>query len=161
MVIREIKIEDYDAVLSLWQSDRSMYLDERDSLENIQKYLERNPGMSFVADEGSEIIGAILGGHDGRNAEIHHLIVDPKKQNQGIGRKLVESCLNALVREEIKYVNIFIKEDNHSAPLFWKHLGFNKKGAICYCLPLPSLLIEEARSSSKYVESVLHRQTDR
>ncbi|MDE5084696.1 MAG: hypothetical protein O4859_27245 [Trichodesmium sp. St18_bin1] len=39
-VIREMKIEDYDRVLSLWQSDRSIYLDERDSLENIQKYLE-------------------------------------------------------------------------------------------------------------------------
>ncbi len=35
-----MKIEDYDRVLSLWQSDRSIYLDERDSLENIQKYLE-------------------------------------------------------------------------------------------------------------------------
>ena len=35
-----MKIEDYDGVLSHWQSDRSIYLDERDSLENIQKYLE-------------------------------------------------------------------------------------------------------------------------
>jgi hypothetical protein len=36
-VIREMKIEDYDGVLSHWQSDRSIYLDERDSLENINR----------------------------------------------------------------------------------------------------------------------------
>ena len=143
MNIREMTIEDYDAVLSLWQSDKGMYLDERDSKENIHKYLKRNPGLSFVAYHGSEIYGAILGGHDGRNAELHHVIVDPKQQNQGIGRKLVESCLNALIRQEIKFVNIFVKEDNHSTQSFWKHLGFKKKGAISYSLQLPSLLIKE------------------
>ena len=36
-VIREMKIEYYNGVLSHWQSDRSIYLDERDSLENINR----------------------------------------------------------------------------------------------------------------------------
>ena len=45
-------IQDYDAVLALWQSVDGMGLSDADSREGIGRYLARNPGMSFTAWKG-------------------------------------------------------------------------------------------------------------
>ena len=66
-------ISDYQQVISLWSETEGMQLREADSEENIGKYLERNPNLSFVALEGEQIVGAILVGTDGRRGYIQHL----------------------------------------------------------------------------------------
>jgi len=48
--ITPFTIKAYDGVLALWQQAEGVGLhDNSDSREEIQSYLERNPGMSFVA----------------------------------------------------------------------------------------------------------------
>ena len=66
MHIREMTIQDYDAVIALWQSVIGMGLSDSDSREGIGRYLARNPGMSFAAWDGDLLVGAVLCGHDGR-----------------------------------------------------------------------------------------------
>ncbi|MBI2841940.1 MAG: hypothetical protein HYX78_00915 [Armatimonadetes bacterium] len=41
--IRHMTIEDYDEIVALWQGVEGIGLDECDSRENFEKYLERNP----------------------------------------------------------------------------------------------------------------------
>jgi putative acetyltransferase len=47
--ISELSIEAYEQVTSLWQLCEGIGLSGADSRNNIRDYLERNPGMSFVA----------------------------------------------------------------------------------------------------------------
>jgi hypothetical protein len=47
--ISQFTIESYDAVFDLWQQCEGIGLSDDDSRESIQAYLERNPGMSFLA----------------------------------------------------------------------------------------------------------------
>ncbi len=49
---------------------------QSDSRQNILLYFTRNPGLSFIAEKDNEIVGAVLGGHDGRRGFIHHLAGD-------------------------------------------------------------------------------------
>ena len=58
--IKEFTIDKYNEVVSLWKLCRGIYLSEADSRENIRRYLGRNPGMSFVAQDNGVIVGAIL-----------------------------------------------------------------------------------------------------
>ena len=48
-MLREMEISDYQQVMNLWSETEGMRLREADSEENIGKYLERNPNLSFVA----------------------------------------------------------------------------------------------------------------
>ena len=64
--IREMAISDYDSVIALWCQTEGMSIRDADSKESIASYLERNPGLSFVAESNNEIIGAVLVGTDGR-----------------------------------------------------------------------------------------------
>ncbi|MCX7015269.1 MAG: GNAT family N-acetyltransferase [Candidatus Sumerlaeota bacterium] len=123
--IKSFSIEHYDRVAELWRRSEGIGLDDDvDSREGILRYLDRNPGMSFVAEEGARIVGAVLCGHDGRRGYLHHLAVDPAYRRGGLGRALVERCLAALREAGISRCNIFVFDDNEEGLAFWERTGW-------------------------------------
>ena len=59
--ITSLTIDSYDHVLALWKQSEGVGLhDDCDSRFGIQSYLERNPGMSFIARAGGIVVGAVL-----------------------------------------------------------------------------------------------------
>ncbi len=114
----------YEAVIALWQRYEGVGLSSADSRESIQFYLARNPGMSFVALYDAQIVGAILCGHDGRRGYIHHLAVDPQHRRKGIGRSLVDNCMQALQEIGIQKCHLFIFHENDNGRAFWEGIGW-------------------------------------
>lgn len=123
-------IEMYDGVLALWQQCEGIGLSSADSREGIRVYLERNPGMSFVAIADRNVIGAVLAGHDGRRGYIHHLAVHPAHRQQGLGRRLVDRCLDALRDAGIQKCHIFIFTENSGGIDFWESVGWMRRADI-------------------------------
>ena len=120
-------IEAYEDVLGLWQQCAGIGLSDADSRANIQSYLERNPGMSFVARADGQIMGAILAGHDGRRGYIHHLAVHPDFRRHGLGRQLVDRCLDVLKKAGIQKCHIFIFNGNADGIAFWTSAGWERR----------------------------------
>mgnify|MGYP002475875058 CR=1 FL=1 len=58
MPIRLMSLSDYDAVLALWQASPGVGLSDADSPQAIARFLERNPGLCFVAEEEGRLAGA-------------------------------------------------------------------------------------------------------
>ena len=125
-----LTIDAYDRVLALWQQTEGVGLSSADSRESIQAYLERNPGMSFIAERQGELVGAVLAGHDGRRGYIHHLAVRPDCRRQGLGRRLVDSCLLALQQASIQKCHLFIFNTNHTGIGFWQSVGWASRADI-------------------------------
>ena len=129
--IREMTGADYDAVLALWQATEGVGLSAADSRESIGRYLVRNPGMSFVAcstEAGqSEIVGAVLAGHDGRRGYLHHLAVRPAYRKQGLGQALVERSMVCLRTEGIEKCHLFVFKQNEIGRTFWEHIGWTER----------------------------------
>jgi N-acetylglutamate synthase len=122
--ISQFTIESYDDALSLWQECEGVGLSDADSREHIQKYLDRNAGMSFVATLEGKIVGTVLAGHDGRRGYIYHLAVHPDCRRQGMGRKLVDRCMAVIADAGIQKCHIFIFNNNAIGIAFWKSLGW-------------------------------------
>jgi ribosomal protein S18 acetylase RimI-like enzyme len=120
----------YDRVFALWQQCEGVGLSDADSQASIQAYLTRNPGMSFIAIADGTVVGAVLGGHDGRRGYIHHLAVHPHSRRRSLGRRLVEQCLGALQRAGIQKCHIFIFNRNESGIVFWKSVGWTPRSDI-------------------------------
>ncbi len=116
--------EHYDRVIALWQRCEGVGLSSADNRDNIEAYLRRNPGMSFVARRQGEMVGAVLCGHDGRRGYVHHLAVDPRHRRQGIGRSLVDHCLAALGAAGIQKCHLFIFGLNEGGRRFWEAIGW-------------------------------------
>lgn len=128
--IFQFYIESYEDVLALWKRCEGVGLSDADSPQSIHTYLDRNPGTSFLAKVDNNIVGAILGGHDGRRGYIHHLAVDTAWRRQGIARQLVETCIHALKRAGIQKIHIFIFSDNADGIAFWKSVGWTHRADI-------------------------------
>ena len=125
--IREMTFRDYERVLALWRRTTGLGLSEADSYEGIVKFLERNPGLSFICEAGELLIGTILCGHDGRRGYIYHLAVDETCRQQGIGRQLTQKSMDALHRSGIAKCHLFVYRDNAGAEQFYDRLGWQKR----------------------------------
>jgi ribosomal protein S18 acetylase RimI-like enzyme len=128
---REFCISDYDAAVQLWDRVEGLEIAEGDEREGIAQFLARNPGLSRVAVDGSAIVGVALCANDGRRGHIYHLAVDPAYQRWGLGKRLLDECLDGLRRAGIKRVIIMVADDNERGAKFWEHVGWEKiPGAI-------------------------------
>lgn len=133
MIIRTMKIEDYEKVYDLWIHTAGMGLNATDdSREGIAKYLLRNPNTCFVTEDNGKIAGVIMSGHDGRRGFIYHTTVKQEYRGQGIGKKLVDSALAALEAEGIHKVALVAFEKNISGNIFWEKVGFNVREDLIY-----------------------------
>jgi ribosomal protein S18 acetylase RimI-like enzyme len=132
-MIRKMNIKDYDNVYTLWLNTPGMGLNTvDDSREGIAKYLARNPSTCFVWEENGELIGAILSGHDGRRGYICHTAVAKARQKQGIGKSLLSAAMDALEREGISKVTLFVFANNEEGNVFWERHGFNTRTDVLY-----------------------------
>ncbi len=127
ITISPFTIDHYEAVMDLWLEAEGVGLSSADSRESIQSYLQRNPGMSFVATDNNSLVGAILCGHDGRRGYIHHLAVHEAYRGQGIGAELADTCLDALEDIGIKKCHLFIMLDNVDGIQFWQSIGWTPR----------------------------------
>lgn len=127
IIIQEMSIEDYAQVVQLWSSSEGVGLSEADTHENINRFLTRNAGLSFVAKDDKQIVGAILCGHDGRRGFFYHLAVSPVYRNHGIGSSLVANCTAKLKGEGINKGHLFVFANNQQGMDFWSHIGFHKR----------------------------------
>lgn len=133
MIIRIMKIEDYEKVYDLWIHTAGMGLNATDdSREGIGKYLSRNPNTCFVAEDNGELVGVIMSGHDGRRGYIYHTTVKKEYRGKGIGKKLVNSALEALEAEGIHKVALVAFENNVSGNIFWERVGFTVRNDLVY-----------------------------
>jgi ribosomal protein S18 acetylase RimI-like enzyme len=122
--LRAMTIADHPAVLALWSETEGLVLTDTDEREPMQRFLERNPGLSLVAEIDEALVGAVLCSQDGRRGYLHHLAVAPEVRRRGLGSALVQRCLSLLQREGIARCNIFIVEGNESGIAFWRRNGF-------------------------------------
>ncbi len=125
--LREMTIENYEPIYALWQASEGLGLSDADSKEGIKHFLKRNPGLSFVAFDGDQIVGAALCGHDGRRGYIHHLSVTKSHRKQGIGKSLVGRCMFALMRIGIAKCHLFVFGENQGAVDFWHKVGWSER----------------------------------
>ena len=130
--IREMKIADYDPVYALLRSTEGVLLRAADSREAVQRYLERNPGLSFVACAEDRIVGCVMAGHDGRRGYLNHLAVEPAARQQGIGTALANEALAALKRAGIQKVHLAVVLENARAHEFWAHRGWVRRNDIVW-----------------------------
>src|SRR5947209_18288775 len=124
IITREFSIDDYDAALRIWERVKGIEIAEGDDRESVAQFLARNPGLSRVAADGSAIIAVALCGHDGRRGHVYHLAVDPAYQKRGLGKRLLDECLDGLRRAGVQRAIILVANDNQRGAEFWKRCGW-------------------------------------
>ena len=133
MIIREMKLEDYDNVFALWKTIKGFGIRSvDDSKEGIERFLKWNPGLSVVAEVEGTIVGAILCGSDGRRGCLYHVCVHKDFRRQGIGKSMVVWCMEKLKELQINKVSLIAFTQNDVGNAFWKEIGWTKREDLNY-----------------------------
>ena len=118
---------DLQAVLNLWRTaGTGIQLSPSDRPEEIHKKLQRDPDLFLVAEEEGRIVGAVLGGFDGRRGMVYHLAVDPSLRRRGIGRALMVEMESRLRAKGCLKYYLLITHDNAEAMDFYRALGWER-----------------------------------
>jgi ribosomal protein S18 acetylase RimI-like enzyme len=129
MKISELTIDRYYDVLALMKRTPGVSVREVDSREATARYLARNPGFSFIAEE-ERIIGCAMCGHDGRRGYLQHVIVEEAFRGRGIAHALVTRCLDRLAEVGIVKTHIDVFVTNDLANRYWKRRGWKLRDDI-------------------------------
>lgn len=130
MQIIELTIERYDEVLALMSRTPGIAVREADSKDAALRYLDRNLGLSFVAEAAGRIVGCAMAGHDGRRGYLQHVIVDPLYRKRGVAQSLVSRCLDALEAHGITKTHLDVFGTNELALGYWQRRGWTRRDDI-------------------------------
>src|SRR5512142_1564302 len=113
--------DDYAATLALWQSaGEGMGIGAPDQPEEIEKKCQRDPDLFLVAEHAGQIVGAVIGGFDGRRGMIYHLAVALECRRQGLARRLMEEVEARLRQKGCRKAYLLVKKGNEGAKLFYQ-----------------------------------------
>jgi ribosomal protein S18 acetylase RimI-like enzyme len=121
--VRAMTLNDYDSVVALMKQTLGVSFRDADSRESTGRYLQRNPGLSFVCEVDGQLVGCVMSGHDGRRGYLQHLLVLPAHRRKGIAKALVECCLVELEGLGILKSHIDVLKTNALAPAYWESQG--------------------------------------
>jgi ribosomal protein S18 acetylase RimI-like enzyme len=131
--LRKMTLKDYDSVIALWKEGNIPYRPAgRDSRKNITTQLQQPNCYFLIAETEKEIIGAIVGTHDGRKGWINRLVVSPSYRKKGIAKRLVEETEHHFSAIGIDIVACLIEDWNATSMQVFEQLGYTKHTDILY-----------------------------
>ncbi|OGH12596.1 MAG: hypothetical protein A2776_00005 [Candidatus Levybacteria bacterium RIFCSPHIGHO2_01_FULL_40_10] len=121
MEFRELTIEDYSRLIPFWKDN--YFVNEHDTKERLKLFLEKNPGLSVLAEDDGKIAATALGSYDGRRGYLQKVVVDKKFRRHGLGLELVKKVLDKLKDVGVTYIPLSVEEDLVE---FYEKCGFKK-----------------------------------
>ncbi len=124
ILIREFRYpDDYEQAARLWQSmDKGVHFSRSDVPAEIEKKIKRDPDLFLVAENDGQLIGAVIGGFDGRRGMVYHLAVDESHRRRGIADQLMIELEKRLVAKGCIRSYLLVQAENAEArALYEKH----------------------------------------
>ena len=85
-----------------------------------------------MAVERGNIIGIVLGSHDGRKGWINRLAVVPEHRRRGIAAALVRACERALDAHGIEIVAALVEPSSRESAALFEELGYREDVPVRY-----------------------------
>ena len=138
-----IKVEKFNnkehrgQVIDIWTSVFG-YTDQRNNPSLIiDKKLEVNDKLFFVAIENSKIVGTIMAGYDGHRGWIYSMAVIPEKRKENIGTQLLLHAENELKKLGCVKINLQINKYNKMVKEFYLKNGYEIEDRISMGKEIP------------------------
>ena len=134
LVLREfIFPTDYSQVIELWKNaGPGIHLRRSDTKDEIAKKIQRDPDLFLVAELESRIIGAVLGGFDGRRGMVYHLAVEANYREKGIGRALMSELEKRMKQRGCVRSYLLVTRDNLDAIHFYASQGWEQMDILTF-----------------------------
>jgi len=127
--VRAYRPEDRQAVVDLWVRT-GIARPWNDLGAEIDLQRRHYPDLLLVADAPDEpVVGAVMGGWDGRRGWVYHLAVDAGHRRRGVARALLAALEARLGAMGAPKVNLMVRGDNLGVLDFYSRAGYGPEDA--------------------------------
>ncbi len=126
-----------DEVIALWNTVFGYDAAHNQPAVAIDKKLEVDDDLFFVATAGASVVGTIMAGYDGHRGWIYSVAVAPSHRRQGIGSQLISFAEQALTERGCMKINLQIMEGNETVTSFYTSLGYSVEKRISMAKRIP------------------------
>ena len=123
-IVKFTNAEHRDRVIDIWREIFGYEDAHNDPGLVIDKKIEVNDGLFFVARADTNIIGTIMAGYDGHRGWIYSLAVLPQYQKKSLGSALLTYAEKKLLALGCVKINLQIVDGNDSAVKFYETNGY-------------------------------------
>ena len=123
MKIEKFTMESYEDIVELWRKS-GISVGSTDTRDEIERMLQRNPNLFLIGKIDNKVIGAVMGGFDGRRGYVHHLAIDPEYQRRGFGTMIMDDLIKRFRKIGVHKVHLFIEKYNKELVEFYMNLGW-------------------------------------
>lgn len=116
-----------DVINRAYRVEAFFHHGERTDAADVRERLAR-PGALFLVIEDEGLAGAIFLKVTGERGYFGMLSVDPDRQKQGIGRRLVDAAESHCRTAGCRFLDIDVVNLRTELPAFYRHLGFAPYG---------------------------------
>jgi ribosomal protein S18 acetylase RimI-like enzyme len=123
--LRNLGIDDYDAVIQLWQQAglQSMRPIGRDSRDAFAAQLTAGEKVIGLEERG-RLIGTVVVTHDTRKGWINRLAVHPEYRRRGHAAQLLAAAEKELRAMGIRIFAVLIEADNTTSQKLFARVGY-------------------------------------
>ena len=126
-------LDDYESVTRLWTEAGLPYRPlGRDRPEKLRVEMQRGTAVFLVAEADGQLVGVVLGTHDGRRGWINRLAVAPRYQRRGIAARLVSEVERRVEALGIDIVAALIESHNEASLGFFRAIDYVRTSEIEY-----------------------------
>jgi len=135
---RPLAIEDYDALVSLWQRAGLKFKPQgRDSREALSRQLRQGRVTPLGAEKEGRLIGVVMVSHDGRKGWINRLAVEPAYRRRGLGARLIAAAEEELHGQGVEVIAALIEAENEPSLNLFQMEGYLLAREIFYLSKWP------------------------
>jgi len=125
MTLRRLTVDDYDAILALWQKAGldTIRPQGRDSREAFADQLARGQVVLGLEDAG-RLVACVVITDDTRKGWINRLAVEPDYRRQGLAARLVAEAERELRARDIQVFAALIEDENVASLSLFQREGY-------------------------------------
>ena len=121
--IRSFRLEDEEAVVSLWgQCD--LVRPWNDPRKDVRRKLRVRPDLFLVGVLGGQIVATVMAGYEGHRGWLNYVAVAPEHRRLGLGRAIVKEAERLLRAAGCPKINLQVRMANDGATEFYRRLGY-------------------------------------
>lgn len=119
-----------EQVISLWKEVFGYEAAHNDPGIVIDKKIDFNDGLFFVAVDDHDVIGTVMAGYDGHRGWIYSIAVSTAYRKKGLGSALLFFAEERLSEKGCMKINLQIMEGNDAVEAFYLSNGYQTEKRI-------------------------------
>ncbi|PWC39663.1 GNAT family acetyltransferase [Azospirillum sp. TSO35-2] len=123
VAVRPCTAADGDAVVALWAAC-GLVVPWNDPAADFALALSKPNATVLAAVADGRIVASVMVGQEGHRGWMYYVAVDPARQGQGLGRRMVAEAEAWLTAAGMPKVQLLVRDTNQRVLAFYERLGY-------------------------------------